>query len=62
LALGPIRTSRIDTAFVACDGDIWKYIWNQMPEEGPTLGVPTARGIVVCRGNYTASLVGGLLC
>jgi hypothetical protein len=55
LVLGPVQANTIDTAFVACDGEVW----NEAPEFGPTLGVTTARSIVVCRGNFTgASLVG----
>jgi hypothetical protein len=54
LALGSVQTRRIETAFVACDGDVW----NEMPQFGPSLGVATGLGIVVCRGNYTASMVG----
>ena len=49
LALGSVQSSDIDTAFVACDGDVWK----EMPEFGPTLGVQATRSVMVCRGNLT---------
>ncbi|MBP3956176.1 PDZ domain-containing protein [Gemmata sp. G18] len=49
LVLGPVQARRIDTAFVACDGDVW----GETPEFEPSKGVLTARGIVVCRGNFT---------
>jgi hypothetical protein len=53
LVLGPVQASGIDTAFVACDGDVW----HEMSEFGVPLGTRTLLGVVVCRGNVTADEV-----
>lgn len=53
LALGPIRTlSRIDTAFLACDGEVW----SEAPKfAGRPGGVNLGQAIIVCRGNFTGA-------
>jgi hypothetical protein len=55
LVLGPVRTRTIDTAFVACDGDVW----NETREFGGILGVRCGMAILVCRGNFTGATVVG---
>jgi hypothetical protein len=59
LILGSVRAGRLDTAFVACDGDVWNRVLDRGILTASTKqGVNITRGVVVCRGDFIgASLV-----
>ena len=50
--LGSVRVINLETAFLACDGDVWNQ-WNDAP-----VGVRTGQSMVVCRGNFRGRDVG----
>jgi hypothetical protein len=49
--LGSLQAGRIDTAFVVCDGEIWRGT----NLSGVPSGIRTADSVIVCRGNFCGS-------